>query len=202
MLGMIEINLLPQEYRVQERTPMGFILTVVIGICVVGGIVIYGFSLRQQLAEATDNNGRLQEREKKAKEIEAKVDKADAEIKNAQKRQNTIIEISQTKILWSLKLVQFGRILVDYPSFWIDRLALERGRGTSGVVTLQCYALGQDLRNIARFRERLKGDTNFWYHFEGLESYSEQRVLNGGPLSTYDSYKGPVMKFNVSMPVK
>ena len=55
MLAMIEINLLPQEYRVQERTPLGLILTIVLGMLTVGAIGIYGIDLKNQLAE--NSNG-------------------------------------------------------------------------------------------------------------------------------------------------
>ena len=46
MLAMIEINLLPPEYRVQERTPLGLILTIVLGMLTVGAIGIYGIDLK------------------------------------------------------------------------------------------------------------------------------------------------------------
>ncbi len=203
MLGMIEINLLPQEYRVQERTPMGFILTVVIGICVFGSIVIYGFNLRNQLSAEVDRNRELTQKKADAQAIADKVDKTQQEIDKAKKRLNTIIEISQTKIVWSLKLVQFGKVLAEYPSFWIDRISLERGGGGgNGLLSVNFYALGDDLANVARFRERFKNDTNFWYHFEKLDCPTETKLKDGGPLKEYGSYAGNVVRFAVTMPVR
>jgi hypothetical protein len=202
MLGMIEINLLPQEYRVQERTPLGLLLTVVVGFLIVGGVVIYGLELKNQLTKATSENASLTTKKEAADKDVARLDALNAEIKNAQRRQTAIIDISQSKILWSQKLVQFGRILADYPDFWIDRLSLERG-GARGNGTLSCtfYALGGDLRRLASFREKVKNDTNFWYHFDSFDANSDRKLLKGGPLAQY-GYTGPVMQLTATMPVK
>jgi Tfp pilus assembly protein PilN len=204
MLGMIEINLLPSEYRVQERTPLGLFLTIVVGICAVGGIGVYELNLRNDLQRLKQRNDDLT-KEAAAKKIEKeKVDKLRAEIATAEKRQNTIIEISQSKIVWSQKLIQFSKIMQDYPDFWIDRLNLQKAGAGSGTLTLNFYAVGNDLKKVAGFEERIKNDTNFWYHFERFNAprVSVPPVTSGGgPLSKY-GYSGPIMYFDVSMPVK
>lgn len=200
MLGMIEINLLPQEYRVQERTPLGLFLTIVVGMCVVAGIGFYELSLRQELAKAQGKQQQLTaEKERTRLEVE-KVEKLRGEIVVAQRRQESIIEISQSKIVWSQKLIQFGRILGEYPDFWIDRLSLTRGTG-SGNLACAFYALGNDLRKVAAFRERLTSDTNFWYHFD---KFKAPRVSVQAPSGAVASagYNGQIMFFDVQIPVK
>lgn len=203
MLGMIEINLLPQEYRVQERTPLGLFLTIVVGICTVGAIGVYEINLKKELAAKQLENQRLTaEQERTAKEKEAVV-KLEKEIEIAKKRQETIIEISQSKIIWSQKLIQFGKIMAEYPDFWIDRLSLQRGGDRPGRLTMTFYALGNDIRKAAAFRERVQSDTNFWYHFEKFDA-PLIRVNGPGspsPLTTY-GYNGPTMYFDVAIPVK
>jgi hypothetical protein len=127
--------------------------------------------------------------------------KLEKEIETAKKRQETIIEISQSKIIWSQKLIQFGKIMAEYPDFWIDRLNLQRG--DKGRLSLNFYALGSDLRKAAAFRERVISDTNFWYHFEKFDAPSIRvnQGGTGGPLAKY-GYTGPSMYFDVSFPVR
>jgi len=195
---MIEINLLPQEYRVQDRTPLGLLLTVVVGLCAVGAISIYWIDRKKELAAVENKNARLTEmRDTTAKERQA-VEKLKKEIETAKKRQETIIEISQSKIVWSQKLVQFGKIMAEFPDFWIDRLQLSKADKSK--LTLTFYALGSDLRKVAAFRERIESDTNFWYHFERFEA-PRTSTSSSGPLRKY-GYEGPTMNFDVVIPVK
>jgi len=200
---MIEINLLPQEYRVQERTPLGLFLTIVVGICTVGAIGVYEINLKKELAAKELEKGRLQQEKERTDKEKENVIKLEKEIDIAKKRQETIIEISQSKIIWSQKLIQFGKIMQEYPDFWIDRLSLQRGGDKGGKLTLNFYALGNDFRKAAAFRERVINDTNFWYHFEKFDAPSI-RVNPGGagsPLAKY-GYTGPSMYFDVSIPVR
>jgi len=200
MLGMIEINLLPQEYRVQERTPLGLILTIVLGMLTVGAVGIYGIDLKNQLSAETAKNVQLSAERDKLKLEAEKIDALHKAIDTAQKRQNAIISISQSKIVWSQKLIQFGRIMANYPDFWIDRFSMAKGGKGAGTVTLSFFTTGSDLRNVAQFRERLTSDTNFWYHFTILDAPRTTIQEGGGLLATY-GYKGPVMYFACTMPL-
>lgn len=202
MLGMIEINLLPQEYRVQERTPLGLFLTIVVGICTVGAIGVVEINLKKELANKELQRTELQREKAETDKKKEEVMKLEKEIEIAKKRQETIIEISQSKIIWSQKLIQFGKIMAEYPDFWIDKLNLQRG-GDKGKLSLNFYALGNDLRKAAAFRERVISDTNFWYHFDKFDAPSI-RVNQGGPSSPLAKYgyTGPSMYFDVSFPVR
>jgi hypothetical protein len=202
MLGMIEINLLPQEYRVQERTPLGLFLTIVVGICTVGAIGVYEINLKKELAAKELQKTELLREKADTDKKKEEVIKLEKEIEVAKKRQETIIEISQSKIIWSQKLIQFGKIMAEYPDFWIERLSLQRG-GDKGRLNMNFYALGNDFRKAAAFRERVINDTNFWYHFEKFDSPSirvssqttSQALIKMG-------YTGPSMYFDVSLPVR
>jgi len=201
---MIEINLLPQEYRVQERTPLGLFLTVVVGICTVGAIGVYEIRLKKDLADKQNENVTLKAEQEKTAKDKADVIKLEKDIEVARKRQETIIEISQSKIIWSQKLVQFGRIMQEYPNFWIDRLNLQKGGGgDKGRLTLNFYALGNNLKDVAAFRKRVIEDTNFWYHFERFDAprVTVPQSGAGGPLSKY-GYNGPIMYFDVTIPIR
>lgn len=166
MLGMIEINLLPQEYRVQERTPLALFLTIVAGIIVVGGIGVTAIRVRDELLQAQKKQEELKTEKAQWEERKKTVEGFKAEIATAQRRQMTIIEISQSKIMFSQKLCQFGKLLADYPGFWIDRLGMSRGGGIETAFT----AVADDLNKIAEFREAVTGDTSFWYHFKAFDT--------------------------------
>jgi hypothetical protein len=164
---MIEINLLPPEFRVQERTPLGLFLTIVAGVCVVCTIGIYGIQLSQDLRVEQDVN--MQKTQEKERWLQKKkeVDDLREQISIAQKRQETIINISQTKIMWSQKLCQLGRIMADYPQFWIDGLVLDR----TGLVTTFRVA-NEDITKIVEFEEAVQNDASFWYHFKSFDANS------------------------------
>ena len=51
MLGMIEINLLPPEYRAPEGTNLPLIAALAIGVLVVGFTGLYGMNLSNELAQ-------------------------------------------------------------------------------------------------------------------------------------------------------
>ena len=199
---MIEINLLPQEYRVQERTPLGLFLTVVIGICAVGAAGVYDIRLNKDLTNAQEQNAKLKDEQQKSAARKAEVQKLEKEIEIKKKRQETIIEISQSKIIWSQKLIQFGKIMAEYPDFWIDRLSLSPGGSKGGKLTCSFFALGNDLRKAAAFRERVISDTNFWYHFDKFDAPTVRvNSAPGGPLAKY-GYTGAIMSFGVTIPVR
>jgi hypothetical protein len=201
MLGMIEINLLPQEYRVQERTPLGLFLTIVVGICTVGAIGVYEINLKKELAAKELQKTELLREKAETDTKKEEVVKLEKEIETAKKRQETIIEISQSKIIWSQKLIQFGKIMAEYPDFWIERLTLARGE--RGRLNMNFYALGNDFRKAAAFRERVINDTNFWYHFEKFDSPSIRvSQVTSTPALTKMGYTGPSMYFDVTLPVR
>jgi Tfp pilus assembly protein PilN len=166
---MIEINLLPPEYRPREKTNVPLILTVACGMVLVGGIILYGIGLKRELGSLTTQHTELM-KEKAALEDDVKKVKAlRAKIARQKARQQTIIEISQSKVMWSLKLQQLSQILEQFPNFWVKRLALATS-SRGGSIKMSVNATGSNLREIARFRDSLKDDPNFSYHFEGVQS--------------------------------
>ncbi len=174
MLGMIEINLLPPEYRAPEGTNLPLIAALAIGVLVVGFTGLYGMNLSNELAQVeSDLEKRLEDRDG-LEETAKKVDNAKADIGRQTSRQDTIIKISQSKVMWSLKLDQFARIMNRFSTFWVTNMQLTQRRSrtgtSSGQLNLQVSATGRDLNDVSRFRDALKYDTNFAYHFENLPS--------------------------------
>ncbi|MGE0713168.1 MAG: PilN domain-containing protein [Planctomycetota bacterium] len=176
MLAMIEINLLPAEFRPREKTNLGLIATVAVGLLVFGVVAMIGFDQNNQLASLDTEYQSLQKKKEEKDRKVKYVRELEREVAQQKDRQNTIIEISQSKIMWSLKLQQFSRIMQEFPGFWIKSIDLLKNSQTGDIqVRLDCSATGSSLREVARFRDTLKNDPNFSYHFEGLES-SEVRI--------------------------
>ena len=201
MLALVQINLLPLEYRVQARTPLGPVLATALGLLSVAAIGLYGIDLRSQLATETARHVALTaECERLRSEVE-NVEKLKRELDAARRRQDAIIAISQSKIVWSQKLIQFGRIMASYPDFWIDRLSLAKGGAGGGTLTFGIHAVGGDLRNLAQFRQSLTRDTNFQYHFDPIEA-PRTLVDKGGGLLAAFHYTGPVTDSACTLPLR
>jgi Tfp pilus assembly protein PilN len=170
VLAMIEINLLPGEYRPREKTNVPLMLTVAVGMLVVGFIIMWGIQLNRELgaeitlnAELTTEKTALEDDVKKVKALKNKIARQKA-------RQDTIIQISQSKVMWSLKLQQLAQIMEKFPNFWVKTMTLSKSRGGADL-KLQLSATGSNLREVARFRDALKADPNFAYHFGELQGY-------------------------------
>lgn len=196
MLGMIEINLLPSEFRPREKTNLPLMVTVAAGMAVVGGLILFGMNKNSELATLKTDLERKQEKLDRLNERVKAVNDLENRIAAARARQDTIITISQSKIMWSLKLQQFSQIMGEYQGFWIDQMTLSKSR-TKPSLRVECSATGSSLRDVAKFRESLKNDPNFFYHFGDLES-GQVRIT---PLPEGWNYTER-MDFTMTLPLK
>ena len=207
MLAMIEINLLPEEFRPREKTNVGLIGTVAVGLFVSGAALMLSLNQKSTLALKRDDvqnaEQLLKDKTAQVKEIKA----LEAEIAQKKDRQNTIIEISQSKVMWSLKLQQFSAILQDFPGFWINSLNLSQSKSRTAsktkkddvvsILRMDCGATGNSFREVARFRDALKDEPNFYYHFSDLKSLSVQVE----PLEEGFNFR-EVVKFAIELPLR
>lgn len=176
MLAMIEINLLPPEYRPRETTNVPFMLTLVAGFIVIGGLFLYWMKSEAELQDLTHKREGL-ERTKADKEQEAKkVDLLKAEIELQKTRQQTIIDIGQSKVMWSQKLEQLSGIMFNFKAFWISNMTLTRPAKGGSLLTIRVSAANSNLTDVARYRDALQNDPNFFYHFARLESFQINRT--------------------------
>lgn len=197
MLAMIEINLLPQEYRVGDRTNFPLIATLAVGLVVVGGLLLWLAQLNGQVTDAKAKVEELTEREKDLKIEAEKVKKIEEEIKRQKTRQDTIVSISQSKIMWSLKLVQLSDVMKQFDKFWIQNMTLTRSTRGGGQLSFSASATGRDMRDVAKFKDALQNDPNFFYHFEELKSESVQVQNLGGKYANATEK----MVLNVALPL-
>ena len=123
---MIQINLLPDEYRKRSGTPIArFVATLVGVVAVLGACGMYGYTHFIELKRATDL------RDSRAAETETKERLGDRslalqrEIDAYTKRRKAIQTISRSRTLWSKKLDQFFDIVTGHGTD-------EEGRGVGG----------------------------------------------------------------------
>lgn len=181
MLAMIEINLLPPEYRPRETTNIPLIATILGGVVVVCGLFFYWMSVNAEVAELTRRNADLAKKKTDLEAESKKIDTLKEEIERQKSRQQTIIEISQSKVMWSQKLEQLAQILGQNEfktKFWITSLALSKAAGRAGatsMLSMRVTGLGYDMREVAKLRDAIQQDQNFFYHFVKLESFTVVR---------------------------
>lgn len=196
MLAMIEVNLLPAEYRPRETTNVPFMATLVVGFLVIGGLFLYWMKAETELTELKRKNEDLTRKQEELKREADKVDKLKEEIERQKSRQQTIIEISQSKVMWSMKLEQLSGLMFEYKNFWVQSLGLTKTGGRASVLTMRCSAANSTLNDIARFRDSLQNDPNFWYHFARLDSFSYTRMALTGFRNATEKYD-----FEIKLPL-
>ena len=123
---MIQINLLPPEYRPRTGTPVARFVAIVVGIVMVlsaGGAYAY-----THFIELAKVKGLKQSREEEVRSMEAQRDRSlrlQQEIDTYEQRRRAIQTINRSRTLWSRKLDQFFTILADQNvdesySLWLD----------------------------------------------------------------------------------
>lgn len=200
MLAMIEINLLPQEYRPRDSHNVPLLLTVLGGIVLVCGLFFTWMKLENEVRELERTNADLAKRKADLERDAKTIDKLKEEIARQKSRQETIIEISQSKVMWSQKLEQFSDIMRNYRNFWVTNLNLAKTAGRGGAqatLALRMSGLGYDMREVAKLRDALQNDQNFFYHFQRLDSFTVNRTAVQNARNATEK-----MDFEIKLPVQ
>ena len=186
---MITINLLPQEYRKRERTPLVILLPILGGlVCILsaGAVAAYvhfvwlaGIRNEREMLEQT-----LAQRQPQLRYEEALL----AEEKEYKKRADTIRNIASSRILMTEKLDGFVDITVAGDSslndgylIWLKELktapsrpvAARRGQApqkSGGEITIKGYAVADrdPLQDYNRYHEAIKNSDYFRFGFNDL----------------------------------
>lgn len=123
---MIQINLLPPEYRPRTGTPVARFVAIVVGIVMVlsaGGAYAY-----THFIELAKVKGLKQSREEEVRSMETQRDRSvrlQQEIDTYEQRRRAIQTINRSRTLWSRKIDQFFGVLADQntdesSSLWLD----------------------------------------------------------------------------------
>jgi len=188
---MIEINLLPPQYRTVERTPLPVFLGLITGIVAVAGLGLFVIGLSAKgraLEERRVQRAAVHERMKK--EVED-VRKLDRELQESQGRIDTVLGIAESKVYWSVKLDQLARLLPS-GTVWLEGLTLDPAK-----LQLVCKARGSSWQRFTDLRQRLRNDTNFDYQFDQIP-LTPIEVVNPGPQYTEPS----VLSFSMTLPLR
>ncbi|MHC4959351.1 MAG: PilN domain-containing protein, partial [Planctomycetota bacterium] len=141
---MIQINLLPDEYRKAESTPIARFMAIVIGaVIVTSGLVTYGFVHYGKLKGVRDVRVEV-EAEFQNKSAQADVARSlQAEIAGYEARRKAIQQIARSRVMHSRKLDEFLDIVHnsgDKTSYyvWLNGIRVapprtsRRGKSLSG----------------------------------------------------------------------
>ncbi len=177
---MININLLPVEFRKAESTPVARFIAIVVGAVVVtASLVGYGYVHYSKLKEARDV--RMQTEETYAnKKAQADVSKSlQTEINNYELRRKAIQSIAQNRILNSKKLDEFLDIIwargdkTDY-YIWLNSMSVRPGRTprkgkptSGGTLTFGGFSEGE-FNRITNLKRAISDEKSFFSDFKQI----------------------------------
>ncbi len=199
MLGMIEINLLPPQYRTVERTPLPVFLSLIVGILLIGAaFVVYVKQTKAGLQLQADKEALVREvAEKRTKAQE--VDRINKDINEARRRIDTAVKVAQARVPWSQVLSLFVELRPAY--VWLDSLSLRRSHAKDkieGELRLMCNSRGTNMERYTEFRQTLRVNANFMYHFATVTSRPSGVVVR----RTGEAFLEPKMlSFNITLPL-
>jgi len=160
---MTRINLLPEEYRPVEETPVARRYTIFIGVAVVAallaGLVYFRLIL---LPPAKETNANLKRERQNLNESVALFDKLAGEIKRLEALRTIVADNWRERVIWSKKLAQLKAIVPSY--VWITEIDLEQPRKAGrnrvpsrGNLILKVISASKDIDNLTNFIRILTG---------------------------------------------
>ena len=146
---MIEVNLLPEDRRPVERTPLPRFLTIlggVIGFCIEGIFIVFLLTLIPR-KKADLESWKL--REARAQKQVNLVRAIDKEIKQIHERRSGVEKMENDRRLWAPILYRLCDPEVVPQRVWYTKLGLKKGRSVRGrsspdILELEAYASASD----------------------------------------------------------
>ena len=160
---MIEVNLLPQELRRVEHTPLPRFLTIIVGTTFVSILIALGaiFHLRR-LPDVARMDAALNQEVTTSTQSEKEHDLLLGQMEEVKQRKRAIAEIWRARIIWSQKLQQLGQMMPKF--IGLSKLTIEeakrsgRDNEVGGYLSLASVCAGADVDRLAMFRRILCGD--------------------------------------------
>lgn len=161
---MIEINLLPQEFRRVERTPLPRFIIIIVGvILIVGGglfLVNKRLDVRRANIAVKDNKENLASYKKSVDEYNKLV----AEIKEIEIRTEAISSIWQSRLFLAVKLDELADLIPRYVG--LSELKFDEAAGkararqaaSGGTLSMSCILASDNEKRLASFRRILTGE--------------------------------------------
>lgn len=168
---MIRINLLPEEMRKREKTPLSRIVVTLVGtFVIVTGASVYAYAHFGLLHEA---RSRLDRSRSELASLEPEAKYADdllREKKDFDKRSEIIQTIGNSRILWSRKLDQLFDIThnggdADRHFVWLRSLSMKptsaKDTSSSGTLVMGGFSATSKLQKLSDFHADLKSSAFF-----------------------------------------
>lgn len=166
---MIRINLLPEEYRKQARTPVKLLLGLLLAVVVNAGLATFwafqAFGLQAEIA--SENSGLQTELDGLTPQV-TYYNSLDGESKQYKSRESTLAGITSSRISWTKKLDE----LIDVVNrggngqrhlVWLDDLQVAQTTDpkakTAGSVKASGHSGSDKFENVANFLEDLENST-------------------------------------------
>ncbi len=211
---MIEVNLLPEERRPVERTPLPRFLVIlagVLGFCIEGvalALILYDWRPKQDILAIH------QQRINAAQETIGKIDKLKAEITGIEERTAGIERLDKDRRMWAPILYRLSdEPEVLPPGVWFRKLELKKGTiSTPGqppgdVLRISGYARDPSGRNdsaemysaMGEFEKNLK---KFSDEFEEQVTYADPWAVKDLPVSTEADMPKKAVSFTFELTLK
>ena len=160
---MIEVNLLPQELRRIEHTPLPRFLIIIMGTTLVSIALALGAIVHMRnLPDLARADQALTDEVMAAAQSQREHDQLLGQIDEVKQRKLAIAEIWRARIIWSRKLDQLSQMIPKF--IGLEKLTLEESRSagagneTGGYLNLESVCAGADVDRLAMFRRILRGD--------------------------------------------
>ncbi|MCB9882248.1 MAG: hypothetical protein H6832_16740 [Planctomycetes bacterium] len=174
---MIQINLLPSEYRSRERLSLKVWATMfaaVVTVCGAGGYFghVYLDEYKAVEAQRITREDKLRE----LKPLASHYDKLVAEAKDYRQRETTIQDIATSRALWTKLLDNFIDIVnnegnTERHSVWFDNLTVAGGRGKTGPSwNLKALSQSNSFTKQANFLDDVRNDPEFFKDFDMINA--------------------------------
>ena len=205
---MIDIDLLPEEYRRPEMTPLPRRLVIFIGAALVSISLFVFIWLQLILLPSLRRERDYLVNQEKQRAIEAqKYEELMAEITRFNQRKQTIVEIWQTRTLWAEKFDQLCDLVPPY--IWLSNISLQPPllirKDVGGKFILDCYSRGPDVNHFAEFMRILKGEYEGEKGRIGQEFYQDFLALasSGWAMKTLRDLDPPeALEFKLELSLK
>lgn len=199
---MIRINLLPPEYRVVEKTPIGLFavfLVLVIIACLAGVVYAYLFidmkTREDRLKKVKGEKNILQ------KEV-AQIDELRQKLTEYSRRQHVIMDIRSGRIYWSRKLDLLAQMTPK--NIWFSSLEMEQkppvesgqSKQDGGYLSISCNLKGTSWEEYTNYRVTIQRNRIFYSDFAYTEPPNFQRTRWNKDVVPEDSYG---FKFDITM---
>ncbi len=198
---MIKINLLPEELRPLEKTPLGRFLVIVFGVALTTTVLFLFLVLKFKTLPTAEAALKNAQSEKTRKEEEAKVhDELQKQIDFFQLRITTVQNIGKERYIWSKKLYQLHRVIEnDAPDISLKQVQISERTGSAygGApkmeIVIDGYSIIPELKAAADFMKNLRKSE----FFEDCEDIDPENTV-----VREEGEKGNICEFTLRVTMK